>query len=247
MPAVATPTPSPRTTRTRAELITRVRYDLQLESSTFLGDDEIGDWLNEAQERFANETHWFRAGANMGTTASTAEYDLPSSASARCLMIEEVWHLDLPLTAASGARVRALSPNWRNETGTPFLYFLRGASSFYLYPTPSATDSDALDVFFAALPPHVTAAGDQYYLPHGFEDFLLNYAEWRASMRDASGEGTRRVQDLERLWRLDLERGKQKVQETDVNEVVSMGEEAITGSMVGGGYIPYFSNISAPL
>lgn len=182
----------------------------------------------------------------MGVVAATAEYDLPSTASYRCLMIEEVWHLDVPLAPTTRDRVRQLSPNWRNESGTPFCYFLRGTSSIYLYPAPSVTDSDALDVFFAALPPKVTTAGDQYYLPHGFEDYLLNYGNWRASVKDAHGEGARRVEMYLGLWMKDLERGKQKVQEADNQEVVSMGEEAVYGRLGAGGYVPYFTSITAP-
>lgn len=246
MPAIASPTPSPRTTRTRAEFIARVRSDLGLTGSSLLGTDEIGDWLIEAQERFAVETHWFRAGHNMGVTDGTAEYDLPSTASYRCLMIEEVWHNDLPLYASTREKVASGSPNWRTQEGTPFCYFLRGNSSVYLYPTPGTTDADALDLYFAALPPKVTAAGDQYYLPHGFEDYLLNYACWRASVKDAHGEGARRVEMYLGLWMKDLERGKQKVQEADNQEVVSMGEEAVYGRQAGGGFIPYFTNITAP-
>ena len=187
MPAIASPTPSPRTTRTRAEFVARVRSDLGLTGSSLLGTDEIGDWLIEAQERFAVETNWFRAGHNMGATAGTAAYDLPSTASYRCLSICEVWHNDIKMTPLTQDRVARFSPNWRNESGTPSWYFLQGSSSFYLYPTPATTDADAIDVFFSALPPKVTAAGDQYYLPHGFDDYLLNYACWRASVIDAHG------------------------------------------------------------
>lgn len=246
MPAIASPSPSTRTVRTRGELITRVRRDLAMLTSSLYADDEVGDWLNEGQERFARETQWFRAGYQMDAVEDQAEYDLPSSATGRCLMIEEVWFNDQRLAATSIARVRAGSPNWRNESGTPFSYFLRGASSFYLYPTPDDDDTNAIVVYFAALPPHVTADGDQFYLPHGFEDYLLNYAEWRASMKDRSGEGGQRVADFERLWKEDLERGKQKVQEADNQEVVSMGEEAVYGGPVALGYLPLFTNIQAP-
>lgn len=232
---------------TRGELITRVRAELANPTSSLYSTDEVGGWLYEAQTRFANETHWFRFGHNMGVTAATAQYDLPSTSSYRTLFIDEVWHNDLKLAHTTKSRIAASTPNWRNESGTPTHWFLTGSSSIYLYPTPSTTDADALDVFGAALPPSVTAADDQYYMPHGFEDYLINYACWRGCLKDKAGEGMKAVVIYQDLWMRDLERGKQKVQEADNPEIVVVGEGALYADPHPAGSIPYWTSITAPV
>lgn len=246
MPLALVVSPFTRSRVTLSEYRSRVRRDLGLTGSSWLADADLNDWGNEAQELFAVETNWYRATQTMNAVAGTADYDLPSNAAARALMIEQVWFDSRVIEPTSFDRIARRDINWRNESGTPVYYLLRGSSAITLYPKPASAGTDNILVLFAAVPPRVSADGDQFYVPHGFDHYLVDYGCAKASLKDAHGEGARRLAIYEPRWREGLDRGKRKVHEVNREDEVVLGEDALVGGSLVGGYLPAFTSISAP-
>lgn len=247
MPALTTPTPYPRSRYTLSEMIARVRGDLALSGSSFLTTDEITDWLNDGQEEFARETRWFKFSLSLSTVAGTAEYAFPDGASAQVLTIDWVRLDDRDLwPLRTQARLDRGDWDWRDQQGTPTHWFLRGMSAIRLWPTPSASSSNGLDVYGTGLPPVVTNPEDQFYIPNGYDAALIAYGKLMATQKDAHGEGARRAGIYEREWARALHQGKLSVAEANEWSQVLMGEDAFGGRGPGWMSIPPFTSIGGP-
>lgn len=248
MPALTTPSPYPRSRYTLEELIDRVRGDLSLRGSSFLTDAEIIDWLNDAQEEFARETKWFKYSLSLSTVANQAEYDFPDGASAQVLTVDWVRLDDRDLYPLRGQSMLDRGNwAWRDQQGTPTHWFLRGVAKIRLWPTPTAASANGLDLFGTGLPPVVTNNQDQFYIPNGYDPALLAYAKMMATRKDAHGEGARRVGMYEADWMALVKKGQLDVSGANEWEQVFAGEAALgQASPTTPGYIPFFTNITAP-
>jgi hypothetical protein len=183
------------------QLRDRVRGDLGMRSSALLTDEDIDSWGLAWQTEFAETTHWYRTSDLVNTTANLSVYDLPLD----CISLEEVRHNDLPLQKVRLVDFYRDNPNWRQDApGTPRLWYLRGATGYGLYPTPAATATDEVELIYTAFPPALTLNTDFYYLPTAMEESLVDFCKLMASVKDASGEGARRIDMYARqveMWR----------------------------------------------
>lgn len=226
MPALLSSDTAPRSTRNLTEMRDRVRGDLGLRDSSLVTDQDLEDWLNEASDRIARYTRWYRISDIVGTVSGTKEYQLPIPTAGRCLSIEEIIHDTLPLTLVTLPQLQALHPNYRNDgNGTPYLYYLRGSSGFGLHYTPNTTSASILTVIFVAKPPRVTAPTDSFYVPHSAEDALIVYAKKLASEKDLYGEGAKRAQLYAAEWERLLVEIKSQVWSAADRNVTVVGEE----------------------
>ncbi len=246
MPGLTTAAPYPRSRITLSEYIDRVKGDLALRGSSFLTDAEVTAWGNEGQDIFARETRWFKFSLSLSVVSGTAEYPFPDAASAQVLSIEAVRLDDNTLYPLPQHRLDRTHYEWRDQSGTPTHWLLRGASSIRLFPTPSASSVEGLDVFGTGLPPVVANPDDQFYIPNGFDHALLAYGKMMATRKDAHGEGSRRAGLYEREWMEALDRGKQAMAEVGEWTVHSMGSDALHGPDWPGSAVPFFTNITAP-
>lgn len=247
MPAILNPFSATRTRFTQAEYRDRVRRDVQLAGNTrVLTNQDLDDWGLEAQDECAREWKWFRGAVNVDTVADQAEYVLPATATGRALMIEEVWFDDLPLAPITPARLGPWEGNWRGQTGRPSHYMVRGTTAIRLWPAPTDSESQALEIVYAALPPPPSGDDDYYYAPHGHDSALIAYGRFRASFKDAHGEGARRLDEARREWALALSMGKESVSEAYHQEVCQMGGDALRRAFPHPHYIPYLTSISPP-
>jgi len=232
----------PQTRFTQTQLIDRCRGDLGLRTSNFLTDAEIALWATEASDFASRESKWYHVTALANSTASTKEYDLPTG----CLAVEEVNYstdgtagTHLPLQRVTLSDLYRQDPYWRRSaTGTPLFYYLRGVTSYGLHNTPGTSVTNGIQIVYTALAPVPASASDTYSIPHSAGEFILNYVKWMASMKDASGEGGRRVEAFEKLWKEGLERLKAQVNST------SEGEELVIGSDSEGMGIGWFDNFN---
>lgn len=244
MPALTTPTPYPRARLTLNEMVTRVKRDLSLDGSNLLSVADIVEWLNEAQEIWARETRWFKYSLSLSTVADQSEYPFPDSAAAQVLSIEHVRLDDQDLVPLHTQRRLDFAPsNWREQTGTPSHWFLRGMTVIVLWPAPDSASADGLSVYGTGLPPVVSEPEDQCYIPNSYDHALLAYAKWRASEKDAHGEGTRRLGRYEREWEDALRAGKLSVSEADEGAQVFLGSDALYGRGPGWATIPPYTDI----
>lgn len=218
--------PAQKSRYTVATFITNVRDALQLQGSNRVTDANIQNWLNEAQDIIATETHWYRTSSYISTVAATKEYDLPSS----CMTVEEAWwdpnqRRLMPMTPADLEGLAFYSPNWRYTTdATPIYYYVNVNSAIGLHPTPNANGTNALFLVYTALPPHASTTSDYQYIPVGGERALTHYACFKASIRDAVGEGQKRLASFQALWQQDLQAMKRQVEALYEEDMTVIGE-----------------------
>jgi hypothetical protein len=221
----------PQTRFTQTQLIDRVRGDLGLRTSTFLTDAEIALWAIEASDMASRETRWFKTTTTANSTSGTKEYDLPTG----CLAVEEVNYstsgtagTHLPLKLLTLNDLYSMDPYWRStSSGTPLWYYLRGVTSYGLHYTPGSSVTGGIQIVYTALAAVPASGSDTYSIPHSGGEFILNYVKWWASMKDASGEGGRRVEAFERIWKEALERLKREVESTSEGEACIVGGDSV--------------------
>lgn len=204
MPALLTNSPTVRTRYSMEDLRDRVLGDLGLRDNSFVTDQDVDRWAFEAQDALCREGRWYRLIDYLPTVSGITEYDLPTD----CLAIE---YIDWTASGSTSTTRRLYPatlediyqrfPYWRTTgNSSPLWYYIRGASSFGLYPTPDTSQADALTVVYTALAPEPEGDEDFYYAPAGFEAAIVAYCCWKASVKDAGGEGKLRDSSYAGLW-----------------------------------------------
>ncbi len=222
-----------------SEFYTQVRSNCNLRSSNRVADSEILAWLNEAQDEIAQETHWYRTSTSISIVQGTKEYDLPASPA--CLTVEEVWYNPtqkrlLPMTPEDLENLAFYAPTWRySSQGTPVYFYINVNSAIGLHPTPDTTTASALFVVYTGLPPHASSGTDYIYHPAGNERAIINYACWRASLKDAVGEGGKRMDYFRNAWEQGLAKVKRQVEALFEDDMTVFGQY---GSTTNRGYSP---------
>lgn len=233
---------TPQTRFTQTQLIDRVRGDLGLRTAAFLTDAEIALVAIEASDMASREARWYKTSTTVNSTSGTKEYDLPTG----CLAVEEVNYstsgvtgTHLPMQLITLSDLYKQDPYWRStSTGTPLFYYLRGVTSYGLHNTPGTSVTTGIQVVYTALAPVPATGSDTYSIPHSGGEFLLAYVKHWASMKDANGEGGRRVDAFERIWKEALERLKREVESTSEGEACVLGAD---GENVGIGWWDNFN------
>ena len=215
-----------QTSFTLCELHEYTLGDIGMRGSNLISESDVSRWAKEFLRLAAQQTHWYRTSLVTGTTADTQEYDLPAG----CLAVEDIYHLDLPLEAMTHSDLMRFDPWWQTTaSGTPYAYYVRGATAYGLYPKPSATDADAVTLFYTAIPAMPATPNDTLPFPTANELAIRAYCLWRASLKDASGEGARRVQVYEQEWKAELQRLKESVSDFHQRELIVVGGHRTRG------------------
>lgn len=216
---------------TVSDFYTHVRSNCMLASSNRVSDADLLGFLNEAQDEIAQETHWYRTSGSINSVDGTKEYNFPTGA----FTIEEVWWnpLERKLISTTPRELEMMSyyaPDWRYASeGIPIYYYINANSAFGLHPTPDSSTASAIFVVYTALPPRATAGGDSLYHPAGHERTIEAYASWKASLRDASGEGGKRIEQYRAAWVEGLAKCKRQVEALAEEELTVMGEYGTPG------------------
>jgi hypothetical protein len=125
-----------------SELIADVRSLINEPSPSFWTDAEIQRWLLEAADDFATRTKCLSS----YYTKVLAESDIINGNEIRVnsdfVALDEggVYYNGKPLIRVSPVMLREWDINWRNATGTPTHFYLRG-DMIGFYPKPSAGDT----------------------------------------------------------------------------------------------------------
>lgn len=205
-----------------------VRAGCALRSSNRVTDADILIWLNEACDEIAQETHWYRTSTSINSVSGTKEYDLPTSPA--CISVEEVWwnpdeRALVPMTPGELDGLYMSSPNWRYASnGTPTYYYVQVNSAIGLHPTPDASTASAIFVVYTGLPPRATASSDYLYHPAGHERTVIHYACWKASLKDAAGEGGKRGDTFRAAYVEGLNKCKRQVEALYEENMTVFGE-----------------------
>ena len=202
--------------------------DLALRNTNIVTSGDIGRWLNRAQTLLARDSQAFFADFEIVTTSGTAEYAVPGDSGALALSITEVLYKNVPLWCLSISQLYAWNVKWRSAaSSTPWAYYQRGMSSIGLYPAPSSSGTADLVVTAAVIPPKVTEPEDFFYVPVGCEDGLISYAKLQASLKDAFGEGERRIPEYKEEWKLAKARACQLVRDAQGQRIIRFGENGL--------------------
>jgi hypothetical protein len=202
--------------------------DLALRNNNIVKSGDIGRWLNRSQTIMARDSQAFQASFNVATVSGTAEYVLPGDSSALAVSVVEALYKNVPLWPLSTSQLYAWNVKWRSAaSSTPWAYYQRGMSSIGLYPSPSSSGTTDLVVTAVVIPPKVTDPNDFFYVPVGCEDGLIAYASWKASVKDAFGEGRERIADFKAEWKHTLARACQIVREAQGQRIVRFGENGL--------------------
>jgi hypothetical protein len=199
---------------TIATFYDRVRGNCALRGSNRVTDADILEALNEACDEIAQETHWYRTSSSINATDGVKEYDLPAG----ILTVEEVWWNPLsrrlfPVSPPELEDLYGSTPNWRYASeGTPTHYYVQVNSALGVHPTPDATTANAIFVVWTGLPPRADSSDDFLFHPAGHERTVINYACWKASLKDATGEGAKRLDHFRAAYVEGLSKCKRQVE-----------------------------------
>lgn len=202
-------------------LIDRVLGDVGLRGSNLITDGDVKAWAEEIVRKAAEYTHFYRKTTTMDVTSGTATYDFPTD----LIALEYVAHRSLPLEQISLADLDREDPYWRQAgSGTPYVYYLSGGTSFTLFPTPSATVAGGLSLIYAAIPAMPASAADTFDFPMASEDLITSYCLYRAAMKDAAGEGGARVANYRQEYKEALKEMKSSVRGMAEGHSLVMGQ-----------------------
>lgn len=177
---------------TLAALTARIRTRLDESTATMWTDAQLKEWVNDATRDIARVGEVVQALTTTAVTAGTQIYTGPTDA----LRI----HMVRFYTDAAGSRntlqyrdVNTMDELWGSGQvqggGTPQVYTLWGtapAISIILYPTPA--QSGTLQIYYYRTPVPLATDGSadasEVVVPGGWEDLVVDYAEYNALRRD---------------------------------------------------------------
>ena len=222
MPTLLTANPQTRSSYTMEELRDRVLGDLGLRDNGLITENDIDRWAMEAQDKLCQESRWYKVIDYIGASGGVNENELP----AKCLGISYVDYDSIPLSPVVLSDLHISHPYWRSDTGTPSHYYMMGGNAIGLYPAPAASSGAVLMVIYTALAPEPVGDDDFYYCPPGAEDAIVHYCCWKASVKDAGGEGKLRDNQYAALWAHSLRQIKRQVRGLGENIPVVYGRKS---------------------
>ena len=176
-----------------ATYITQLRSRLDEPTEVFWSDTELMTWLNEAAKDIARRTESLRTTDTVTVTVpATVYYNMPADV-VRVHRVEftmddsnQIYRLQ-PINVPN-----ADSIGWMNQDaeGIPEYFFTWGFSGtlgtpqLYIYPKPSMAGE--LKIWYYRLPTAATDPANNIEVPEGWEDVVLEYAEYRALLKDGN-------------------------------------------------------------
>jgi hypothetical protein len=181
-----------------SDTLTNVRANLRarLDETTarFWADTELTTWINEGARDVARRGEILESTSTINTVAGTQQYSMPAD-TLRVYRVE--WSRD----GATGTTILALeykdfnsmdSVWWsqqKTSRGDPYWFTMWGFPpnlNLVVYPTPDATVTAGLKLYYYRLPLTVVSGSDVVECPAGWEDLILDYAEYSAWRKDGN-------------------------------------------------------------
>jgi hypothetical protein len=125
-----------------SEIITDVRSLINEENASFWSDTEITRWVNEGQLLLSSETGLLSSYYTKTLEASDIVNDREIRVNTDFIALDEggLLYNGNKLDPISFQAIHNYHRNWKNETGTPTKYYMRG-DLFGFYPKPSVGDT----------------------------------------------------------------------------------------------------------
>lgn len=187
-----------------ATYISRLRSRLDESTAVFWSDEELMAWINEAAKDIARRTEALRTTDTIAVTIpATVYYNLPADV-VRVHRVEFTMDDSTQIYRLQPINVpNADSIGWMNQdaTGIPEYFFTWGFSGtlgtpqLYVYPKPSMAGE--LKVWYYRLPVAADTGDDLIEIPEGWDDVALEYAEYRALLKDGNPRFQIAKQDYE--------------------------------------------------
>lgn len=113
---------------TLAEIVTGVRSLINEKTANFWTDTEIGNWIKEGLEDIAHETYCLRTFKTYTILADDIFDERELRMDSDFLYIDEgkVYYNDVVCYPTSQARLSNYDSEWRDHTGDPSQYYVRG-------------------------------------------------------------------------------------------------------------------------
>lgn len=185
---------------TLGEVVQTLRDRLDDDSgspSIFWGEEEIRRYLNEGRRDLARRVECVQTLATIATISGTQQYTMPADV-VRVYRVEfqdassQVW----PLEYRDFNSLDQIWGTWQRTTTSsrPYLYTMWGYPpnlELTLYPTPVDT-GNTVRVFYYSVPDNMAVDGTDddtdIGIPTGWEDAIVQYAEYVALRKDKAPE-----------------------------------------------------------
>lgn len=177
---------------TLAELITNVRERLDEATETHWTDTEIRRWINEGAKDLTRRTESLQDTSDIPAVVGTQQYALPTDVIRLYRVEYSATGEELIYTLEYRDFNDADAVWWTHQAtsqSTPFLFTMWGfppSLNMVVYPKPSAAGS--FKVFYYRLPVVLALDGADDALtvevPQGWEDTIVDYAEYVALRKD---------------------------------------------------------------
>lgn len=178
---------------TQGDLLLQLRDRLDESSAALWGDAELRRYINEGVRDLTRRAETNQTRATIATVAGTQEYSMPTD----IVRVHRVEHQDASstVTPLEYRDFNSMDSIWWNrqkttESNRPYWYTLWGyppSLKIVLYPTPSVT-AETIRVFYYSVPADLATDGtdnaDTIPVPQGWEDAVVQYAEYVAMRKD---------------------------------------------------------------
>jgi len=178
-------------TRTVQDVMKVVKRQFGDESGVQLEDNDVINWINDAQDTIVNRNRVLKAKSTVAINArqSTVTFD-----DLRIIQIESV-HFNgriLPNMSFVEAeqKISTTDPEG-SESGTP-LFWYEWAGTMTFWPTPNAAGS--LDLFYSAFPDRVSTSTDSLSLPDKYFEDICRYVMTQVYEMDQDWQGSQAKQ-----------------------------------------------------
>lgn len=155
-------------------------------------NDDILRWLNTAQQEIVSQNPILKETIVTGVTAGVNLYTYPSQ---NVQYIEAVHYKDLPLESYTFQEAQSYILQRKVETSgveniRPVIWYERNGD-LYLYPTPSATETGVLKMYYIKRPSDLTVLSDPLELPDRYFQRIVDLVLSRAYQLDENWEAAK--------------------------------------------------------
>jgi hypothetical protein len=178
-------------TATLATLRSRVRDRLDEASARHWTDAQLNGWVNDGAEDIARQTESLLAIGTVSAVAGTQTYSL-ASLTPSPIRLHRIEFQPTGLSTKYPLEYRdfgVMDDTWgltqSSHTGIPRYWTAWGfhpSMTLYLYPTPSQTGT--IRLFYYRLPARRSNDGDTIEVPDGWENLVVDFAEYHALRND---------------------------------------------------------------
>jgi hypothetical protein len=177
--------------KTLGECITSIRDRLDETDARAWTDAQLRRWVNEGVRDVARQAEVLQTTEDIAVSGGTQEYLMPADV-VRVYRVE--WRPDgetsvYPLDYMDFHEMDQVWNTSQSTSGTPAYYTMWGyppSLNMILYPTPAV--GGAARVFYYRVPANLETDGtddaEDVSVPEGWEDLLIDYAEYHALRKD---------------------------------------------------------------